>query len=296
MTKNESTPTSNPPPEQTNVVEIHEKRQHPAAGAEDVTDQVTVKSPSLPPPPGLSAADLGTIVQRQQKGSNVPTGMPSKREFATPMLVNGRPGREAENTGFLAHLSRDEIKHGLVKRHVAITNETDWAVHEIVNSKEHGYEGSLANFIRHAIEQLLDYYKETGQFPPASSGFATDIMNRQRMLRLDMERERLRLELVTTIKVFDKGIEMARRTNDMVAIADRLTTYKELLDNCPSEAQRQQVRGVLLESVATRAAVLAFHRWTHTRYRLMVGEWKDEWVGMSEEWHDWYMDADGAPT
>mgnify|MGYP001582944108 CR=1 FL=1 len=218
------------------------------------------------------------------------SAMPPMRTFASPQVVMGRPNRKAEDNVYLARLTESETK-GLISKSVAVTKLTDIQMHELVNSHSHGYEGSISDFIRHAIELLIMYYIETGQYPTDTIGFASDIMRQQHSLRLDMEREKLRLELITAIKVFDKGMELARRTNDMAYIADRLTKYKDLLDNCPSEAQRQQVRGVLLESVATRSAVQAFHKWTHNRYRIDVGEWQEEWQELSEQWSDWFSDA-----
>lgn len=216
--------------------------------------------------------------------------MLENRQLATPKGVNGRPGREAENMQFLKHLTEEEQKRGLVKRYVAITPLTDWQIHELTNSQRHGYNGSVSEFIRHAIEMLIMYYIETGQFPRGNEAFAADIMRQQHTLRQDMQRAQLRMELITAIKVFDKEMEVARRTNDMAYIADRLTKYKNMLDNCPSEAQRQQVRGVLLDSLATRAAVQAFHKWTHQRYRFDVGGWDEGWVDLSDQWAEWYND------
>lgn len=294
MPKKQSQPTTTNPdsPDDPNIVRVHGGggSSSPSApppglppGTIDVTDQFfgsggggggnPLGTGGGAPPPGLADAM-----------------MLENRTLATPRSVNGRAGREAENTQFLKHLTEEEQKRGLVKRHVAITPLTDWQIHEIVNSQSHGYNGSVSEFMRHAIEMLIMYYVETGQFPPANIGFATDIMRQQHSLRLDMEREKLRLELITAIKVFDKGMDMARRTNDMAYIAKKLRDYKDMLDNCPSEAQRQQVRGVLLDSLATRAAVQVFHKWTHERYRFNVGEWDDSWVDLSDQWADWYSD------
>lgn len=219
--------------------------------------------------------------------------LPPARTFATPQGVAGRPSLHAEDTTYLGRLTEAEAKQ-LIKRNFAVTRLTDMLMHEIVNSQALGYDGSISDFVRHAVELLLDYYLSMNQFPADAAGFASDIMRRQHELRLDMERAKLRMELVDMMRVFDTEIDRARVTNDMIYIARRLEKYKDMIDNCESEVQRQQVREVLTESIATRNAVQAFHQWAHSRYRIDVGQWDDNWPDLATQWAEWYDDV--TPT
>ncbi len=193
----------------------------------------------------------------------------------------------AEDTSYLGRLTPEEAKQ-LVTKSVTVTRWTDMMADYVANDSRFGYE-SKAEFFRHAIEMLLEYYRDNKAFLKEHDGFANDILRRQHQMRLDAERARIRTEFRDNVTRFDDEIDSARTIGDYEYIADRLQKYREMLLNCESETQKRLLREILAGSVATRSAVVAFYQWVHSQYRAPVDKFDEAWKELATTWADFYQ-------
>jgi len=194
--------------------------------------------------------------------------------------------RGAEDTSYLGRLTEAEAKQ-LVTRSVTLTRWTDMLIDLLAQDSRFGYE-SKAEVMRHAIEMLVDYYRDNKAFLAEHQGFASDVIRRQHDMRNDAERARIRTEFRENITRFDDEIDTSRQIGDYEHVAHRLSSYREMLRTCESETQRRLLREVLAGSIATRSAVIAFYKWTHETYRAPVDHWDAAWPELAEAWARFY--------
>ena len=226
----------------------------PSRKAEDVTGDF----PTLPPAPPINS-----------------------------FLASAEVMKGAEDMTYLGRLTEAESKQ-LVTRSITMTRWTDMMSDNIANDYlRFGYE-SKAEFWRHGIEMLIAYLVETRVISAKHDGFMSDIAREQHALRLDAERARIRTELRTNITAFDDEMDAARTHSDHAYIADRLKKYRDLLATCNSETQRRQLREILAGSIATRSAVAALHQWVHQPYRPPMSEFEESWVGLADNWAEFF--------
>ena len=244
--------------------------------------------PSMPTPNPPSPLPRGaTDVTDAMRGRLATLPVPALRLFFTPESVMGRQGKTVEDTGYLGKLTEAEAKQ-LVNRHFTLTRHTDTLLQEIANDRKYGYD-SYSEVVRHAVELLVDYCREHNTFGE-HQGFANDVLRRQHEMRLDAERARIRLEFSENIRTFDKELTASVHTSDFAAIGRRLRAYLDMINSCDSESQKRQFKEAFADSIATRTAVLAFWRWTHSKDRVDIGEWDPEWPSLAEKWGDWYRE------
>jgi Arc/MetJ-type ribon-helix-helix transcriptional regulator len=197
----------------------------------------------------------------------------------------------AENTTYLGALTESEVRN-TVNRTVRLTRYTDAILQEMANDNRFGYQGSVSNIIRHAVEMLIKYFAEQKMMPGHIEGFVNDALRIQHEARLDADRARIRREFVENIAQHEAELDQARRIGDWEAIGRRLKRYTEMLDSCESEAQRKMLRSVLAESIPTRSAALAFAKWISDPHRVPTEEWDPDWPRLAEEWREWYLDLE----
>jgi Arc/MetJ-type ribon-helix-helix transcriptional regulator len=240
--------------------------------------------------PQLPAPNIPDDAEDVTEQFNLSDALPPTRLFATAREVAGRPGRRAEISVHLSKLNDNDAKQGLVNKHVSITKQTDARIHEVVNWTPSGYD-SVSDFIRHAIELLVDYYRETKQYPADQLAFAEESILQQHSLSDAVAHAKARQELIDSMRILDQQMEHALDNNDMNHIGKELHRYKVIIDNCDTEVQREAIRAILRSSIATRSCAQSFYKWTHNRYRMDIGHWDDEWPSLSEEWAEFYDES-----
>lgn len=252
------------------------------AGARDLTEQFRHVLPGA----------------AQSAGAGVPLTGPTVPAVPPPTihlnaLVSAADAMKgAVNNTYLGNFTEGDAK-GHVSRTVQVTQWQDMMMNEIAQDSRFGYNGSKAQFIRHAIELLITYYQEKGMVAEERRGLFADLLRAGRMMREDAEREKIRADFTDNIRAHDRTMETARLTGDWQNIARRLTRYLDAIESCEDEAQRKILRGVFAESIATRTAVTAFNRWINDPGRApdsAIPGWSDKWPALAEQWREFYQD------
>lgn len=259
------------------------------AGATDLTEQL-----------GGAVKEALAKKEAGHGGRMLPVDHPVFQREAPPVmpinlnaLVSASDAMKgAVNNTYLGNFTEGDAK-GHVSRTVQVTQWQDMMMNELAQDSRFGYNGSKAQFIRHAIELLITYYQEKGMTPEEQRGLFGDLLRAGKMLREDAERERIRADFTDNIRAHDRTMETARLTGDWQNIARRLTRYMDAIESCEDEAQRKILRGVFAESIATRTAVTAFNRWINDPGRAPdehVQGWDDQWPALAEQWREFYQD------